>query len=40
MSVARVTFVLSGDPRFGGVEPGHVVLGLRFPPGNGTGDGA
>lgn len=24
----RVTFVYSGDPRFGGIEPGHVVLGL------------
>ncbi len=23
-----VTFVYSGDPRFGGIEPGHVVLGL------------
>lgn len=23
-----VTFVYSGDPRFGGVEPGHVVLAL------------
>jgi hypothetical protein len=23
-----VTFVYSGDPRFGGVEPGFVVLGL------------
>ena len=22
-----VTFVYSGDPRFGGIEPGHVVLG-------------
>lgn len=26
--VKRVTFVYSGDPRFGGVEPGYVVLGL------------
>lgn len=24
----RVTFVYSGDPRFGGLEPGHVVLAL------------
>jgi hypothetical protein len=23
-----VTFVYSGDPRFGGIEPGYVVLGL------------
>jgi hypothetical protein len=23
-----VTFVYSGDPRFSGVEPGHVVLGM------------
>jgi hypothetical protein len=23
-----VTYVYSGDPRFGGIEPGHVVLGL------------
>ena len=23
-----VTFVYSGDPRFGGIEPGHVVLAL------------
>lgn len=26
-----VTFVYSGDPRFGGIEPGHVVLGLADP---------
>ena len=25
----EVTYVYAGDPRFGGVEPGHVVLGLR-----------
>lgn len=31
----RVTFVYSGDPRFGGVEPGFVVLGLG-PIDNGT----
>lgn len=24
----RVTFVYSGDPRFGGIEAGHVVLAL------------
>lgn len=24
----QVMFVFSGDPRFGGVEPGYVVLGL------------
>lgn len=24
----EVTFVYSGDPRWGGIEPGHVVLGL------------
>lgn len=32
---ARITFVFSGDPRFGGIEPGYVVLGLapRTPPG-------
>ena len=23
-----VTFVYSGDPRFGGIEPGHVVIAL------------
>lgn len=26
--VKRVSFVYAGDPRFGGVEPGYVVLGL------------
>lgn len=25
----RVTFVYSGDPRFGGIEPGFVVLGIE-----------
>lgn len=25
---ARITYVYSGDPRFSGIEPGHVVLGL------------
>lgn len=25
---AKVTYVYSGDPRFGGIEPGYVVLGL------------
>lgn len=25
---ARVTFVYAGDPRFGGIEPGHVVLAV------------
>lgn len=25
---ARISYVYSGDPRFGGLEPGHVVLGL------------
>lgn len=25
----KVTFVYSGDPRFGGIEPGYVVLGLK-----------
>lgn len=25
---ALVAYVYSGDPRFGGIEPGHVVLGL------------
>jgi hypothetical protein len=24
----RVSFVYAGDPRFGGIEPGYVVLGL------------
>lgn len=24
-----VTFVYSGDPRFGGIEPGYVVLGIE-----------
>jgi hypothetical protein len=24
----RVTFVFAGDPRFGGLEPGYVILGL------------
>lgn len=27
--VAEVAFVYSGDPRFGGLEPGYVVLGLK-----------
>lgn len=27
--VRRVSFVYSGDPRFGGIEPGYVVLGLE-----------
>lgn len=27
--IREVTFVYAGDPRFGGLEPGHVVLGLR-----------
>jgi hypothetical protein len=26
-----ITFVYSGDPRFGGIEPGFVVLGLGMP---------
>lgn len=26
----RVTYVYSGDPRFGGIEPGYVVLGLEW----------
>ena len=31
-SVERVvSFVYSGDPRFGGIEPGHVVLALTDP---------
>lgn len=25
----RVSYVYAGDPRFGGVEPGYVVLGLE-----------
>lgn len=24
----RITYVFSGDPRFGGIEPGYVVLAL------------
>lgn len=27
--VRRISFVYSGDPRFGGIEPGFVVLGLE-----------
>lgn len=27
-----ITFVYSGDPRFGGIEPGHVVLALGDAP--------
>ena len=27
-----VSFVYSGDPRFGGIEPGHVVLALSADP--------
>lgn len=27
----EVTFVYSGDPRWGGIEPGYVVLGLAAP---------
>lgn len=26
---ADITFVYSGDPRFSGIEPGHVVLGIK-----------
>jgi uncharacterized protein DUF3850 len=32
----EVTFVYSGDPRFAGIAPGHVVLGIRvIPPAGG-----
>lgn len=34
----QVTYVYSGDPRFGGLEPGHVVLGLG-PVGKGSSNG-